>query len=216
MESDPAEVSATRKVSLRSVVTKATKDANRLTINRPAVSAGELMVAAVDVLGSPTITPPPGWTMVRTDTNATAMRQAVYNKVATSNEPKSYSWDFSPRRSTAGIILVYQGAAGVSPVESSSGEPSSGASNSVTAPGVSPTATDSLVVGFFGMVGNPSITPPPGMFERAEIAQNGGPARIVLEASDELRPPSGATGARTATGTQSQANIGQLVVIRPQ
>jgi hypothetical protein len=215
LESDPAEVSATRKVSLRSVATKSTKDADSLTINRPAVSAGELMVAAVDVLGTPTISPPSGWTAVRTDTNGSAMRQAVYFKVATSNEPRSYSWGFSPRRSTAGIILVYQGAAGVSPVEASSGQVS-GASNSVTAPSVSTAATDYLVVGFFGMAGNPSVTPPAEMLERAEIVQNGGQTKIMLEASDELRPPSGPTGARTATGSQSRANIGQLVVIRPQ
>ena len=89
-------------------------------------------------------------------------------------------------------------------------------STSIGAPGVTTTAQDSVIVGFFGMAGSSLITPPTGTIERAEISQNGAPNRIVLEAADEILAPVGDSGARTATGTQAQLSVGQLVAIRPQ
>ncbi len=174
------------------------------------------MVASLDVLGTSTITAPSGWTHVRTDTNGTAMRQAIYYKVAASNEPKSYSWSISPKRSAAGMILAYQGAATASPiVEASSGQANL-VSREIFAPGIAPTSGEALLVGFFGVASNPTITPPSQMIERAEIAQNGNPNRIVLETADQILGPPDPTGSRAATASQAGLSIGQLVAIRPQ
>lgn len=215
-ESIPAEVSVTRRIVLRSSSTRATKDTTSLQINRPSgVAAGDLMVAALDVLGTPAITAPTGWTLVRVDDNGSALRQAVYQRVATSDESKSYTWRFSTKASTAGIVLAYQGAATQDPITDGDSGRANPTSTAISASGVNTTVADTVLVGFFGMTGNPAIAPPAEMFERAEISQNGGPNKIVLEAADAVFASAGATGERTATGAQAQANIGQLVAIKP-
>jgi hypothetical protein len=217
-ESIPAEISATRRILLRSVSTKSTKDTTTLTVNKPSgLATGDLMIAGLDVIGTPTITPPAGWTAVRTDTNGARMRQAVFYRVASSSEPKSYSWQFSTKGSTAAIVLAYRGAATTAPViDASSGQANTTTSTSIGAPGVTTTGQDSVIVGFFGMAGSSSITPPSSAIERAEISQNGAPDRIVLEAADEILALVGDSGPRVATGTQAQLSVGQLVAIRPQ
>jgi putative Ig domain-containing protein len=216
-ESIPAETSATRRIVLRSVSTKSTKDTTTLTINRPSgLAAGDLMIAGFDVTGTPTITPPAGWTAVRTDTNGTRMRQEIFYRVAGSSVPKSFSWRFSTRGSTAAIILAYRGAATTAPVIDASSGQVNPSSTSIGAPGVTTTSQDSVIVGFFGMAGSSLITPPTGTIERAEISQNGAPNRIVLEAADEILALAGDSGPRVATGTQAQFSVGQLVAIRPQ
>ena len=216
-ESIPAETSATRRIVLRSVSTKSAKDATTLAINKPSgLATGDLMIAGLDVIGTPTITPPPGWTAVRTDINGTRMRQEIFYRVAGSSEPKSYSWRFSTKGSAAAIILAYRGAATTAPVIDASSGQVNPTSTSIGAPGVTTTAQDSVIVGFFGMAGSSLITPPTGTIERAEISQNGAPNRIVLEAADEILALVGDSGPRTATGTQAQLSVGQLVAIRPQ
>ncbi|MBA3430786.1 MAG: putative Ig domain-containing protein, partial [Actinobacteria bacterium] len=151
-ESSPAETSATRKIVLRSVSTRSVKDASSVTINKPSgIVAGDVMVAGLDVLGTPTITAPTGWSLVRADTDGTAMRQAIYYKVATSSEPRTYKWTFSARRSTAVVIAAYQGAASVVAIDAHDGQ-ANPASTSISAPGVSTSMPDAVLVGFFGMV----------------------------------------------------------------
>jgi hypothetical protein len=216
-ESIPAETSATRRIVLRSVATKSTKDTTTLTINKPSgLATGDLMIAGLDVIGTPTITPPAGWTAVHTDTNGTRMRQEIFYRVAGSSEPKSYSWRFSTKGSTAAIILAYRGAATTAPVIDASSGQANPTSTSIGAPGVTTTGQDSVIVGFFGMAGSSLITPPTGTIERAEISQNGAPNRIVLEAADEILALVGDSGPRAATGTQAQPSVGQLVAIRPK
>ncbi|HET6918373.1 MAG TPA: hypothetical protein VFI46_02790 [Jiangellaceae bacterium] len=214
-ESAPAVASAVRTILFRAAASRAAKDASTLTIPTPAgTTAGDLLVAAVDVRSTPTITGPPGWTVVRTDTNASAMRQAIYVKIATPTEPSSHAWSFSARNSAAGIIVAYQGTDPSTPVDASSGQPNP-ASTSITAPALSTTVPGALLVGFFGTVSNPSITPPPGMIEQTETIQNAGKNKISLETADTLLAATGSSGTRTATASQGSANIGQLIAIRP-
>ena len=151
---------------------------------------------------------------MRIDTNASAMRQAIYVKIATPTEPSSHAWSFSARNSAAGIIVAYQGTDPSTPVDASSGQPNP-ASISITAPALSTTVPGALLVGFFGTVSNPSITPPPGMIEQTETIQNAGKNKISLETADTLLAATGSSGTRTATASQGSANIGQLIAIRP-
>jgi len=214
-ESAPALASALRTILFRSAASQVTRGASTLAIPTPAgITTGNLLVAAVDVRGTPTITPPPGWTVVRVDTNASAMRQAIYIRIATATEPSSFTWSFSASMSAAGVIAAYQGADPTTPVDASSGQPNP-ASTSITAPALSTTVSGALLIGFFGTVGNPATTPPPGMIEQADVLQNAGKNKISLEAADTLLAATGSSGAQTATASQASANIGQLIAIRP-
>jgi len=142
------------------------------------------------------------------------MRQAIYIRIATATEPSSFTWSFSASMSAAGVIAAYQGADPTTPVDASSGQPNP-ASTSITAPALSTTVSGALLIGFFGTVGNPATTPPPGMIEQADVLQNAGKNKISLEAADTLLTATGSSGTQTATASQASTNIGQLIAIRP-
>jgi sugar lactone lactonase YvrE len=214
-ESAPAGTSAVRTILLRSVTSRAAKDATSVTISKPAgVTTGDLMVAAVTVRGAPTITAPGGWTLARIDTNGSAMRQVVYTKFAAGSEPSSYTWSFSAKASSAGIIVAYQGIDVATPVDASSGQPNP-ASTAITAPALSASVPGTLLVGFFGTAGNAATAPPTGMIEQAEIIQSAGKNKMSLEAADAFLAGTGSSGTRVATAGSASANVGQLVALRP-
>jgi len=215
LASAPAETQAVRTILWQSASSAGAKDATSLTINRPAaVAIGDLLVAALDVRGTPTITPPSGWTLVRIDVNGTTMRQAVYSRVVGLSEPSSYRWLFSTKASAAGLVVAYRGADTAAGVQGTSGQ-ANGSSTTITAPSVTTAAPGALVVGFFGIATNATFTPPPGMREAIEVSQNGGKNKAAIEAADLIAPLAGATGARSATSSSSALNVGQLVVVNP-
>ena len=75
--------------------------------------------------------------------------------------------------------------------------------------------TPGLLVGFFGIANNPSITEPEGMVEQVEVVQNAGKDKLSMEAADEVLSATGSSGPRTASANQTGATIGQLVALRP-
>jgi len=78
--------------------------------------AGDVMVAAVGIRGTPTVTPPSGWTLIRRDQASTYTTQALYARVVTAAEPASYVWVFSQPVPAAGGIVAYQGVNTATPV----------------------------------------------------------------------------------------------------
>jgi putative Ig domain-containing protein len=214
-QSPPAATSATRSILFQSVKSATARDATSVTVSRPSsVAAGDLLLAAIDVRQVPTITAPAGWTAVRTDTNGTSIRQAVYYRIASSSEPSSYRWTFSTTQSAAAVILAYRGATSTSTIDASSGR-TNASSTSIVANGVTTSAPNTLLVGIFGGNSNPSVNPPTGMLEEAEARQSSGQNKIVLEVADAIVPTAGATGTRTASAGAPVVSIGQLIAIRP-
>ena len=131
-------------------------------MNKPSgVATGDLLLAALDVRRAPNITAPAGWTLIRTTTNGTTMRQAVYYRIATASEPSSYRWTFSDTRSAAATILAYRGAAAATPVNASTGR-TNASSTSVVANSVTTTVPNALLVGFFGLRATLRSTRRPG------------------------------------------------------
>jgi hypothetical protein len=214
-QSAPATTSATRRILFRSVKSASARDATSVTVSRPSgVAAGDLLLAAVDVRQAPTITAPSGWTAIRTDTNGTTMRQAVYYRIATASEPSSYKCTFSSKQSAGAVVVAYRGAATSSTIQTSSGR-ANASSTSIVANGVTTSTSKALLVGIFGGAGEPYVYAPPGMIEADEAEQSSGSTTMVIEVADAILPSAGATGARTATASASVVNIGQLVAIRP-
>src|SRR5690606_19871273 len=80
-------------------------------LGRPVgTAAGDVMVASmVSNDSSPGFDAPAGWSLVRDDVVAGALRQAIYVRVAGSSEPSSYTWRLSDWRRVAGGIVTYSG-----------------------------------------------------------------------------------------------------------
>lgn len=184
-------------------------------IPRPAgVAAGDVLTASILVVGPASVTPPPGWTPVRTDANGTAFRQFLYVRVAGATEPSTYRFVLSQTSKAAGTLAAYGGVDAAAPV-ASAGQ-ANAASTSITAPSIPAQRAGDLVVGFFGIVPSvmTQIAPPPGMTERLEVAPASGSPRPALELSDAALVSAGDTGVRVATSSVAGASIGQVVVLR--
>jgi len=173
------------------------------------------MIASVDVRGNPTITAPTGWTLIRLDIIQNTFRKATYYRVAGSSEPGSYTWTFNSSQAASGGILAYSGVSTTNPVDAHSGLSGTGTSL-ITAPSVTTTVPNTMLVGLFAAAGNLTITPPAGMVERFDVTSNAGTYKVSSEAADAFRAAAGATGDRVARADNgTNPAIGQLVALRP-
>jgi len=186
-----------------------------IAISKPAgVTTDDVLLAGISVRGNPTITPPTGWTLVRSDASTTVLLQSVYVKVATGSEPASYSWTFSvPIASAVGGIAAHSGVDTTTPVDTSGGQ-ANASSTSVTAPSVTTTVADALLVGVFGTANDATFTPATGMTERYDVDADG-TNQIGGEGADQSQAAAGASGTRVATASVSAVNIGQLIALKP-
>jgi len=211
----PAATSAVfRPLAFRAAATAQGNNLTSLTLLRPAgVVAGDALLAVVDARGTPTIAPPAGWTLVRSDTNGTTLRQALYVRIAQAGEPTSYTWSFGTTVGATGFVLAYAGVNTTAPIDGSSGRVNA-SSTSISTQAFVTTAPGAAVVGLFGTAINALISPPAGMVEQAEIALSG-KQKAEAEAADALQALAGSTGARTATAASAAVSIGQLVALRP-
>ena len=141
--------------------------ATSLLISRPvAALAGDVLVAAITVRSTPVITPPAGWSLVRSDARATTFSQAVYVHVAGGSEPASYTWTFSTSQTALGTIAA-GGVDTANPIVTHSGLATS-SSTAITAPSLTVGVANTRLVGFFGIVGKTTISPAAGMTKRIE------------------------------------------------
>jgi uncharacterized repeat protein (TIGR02543 family) len=214
-ESDPAEVDRTRTIAFRAASSSANHNASNLVIPRPAgLQNGDFLLAIITFNGSPTVTAPTGWTLVRTDQTGTAVRQAVYYRFAGLGEPASYAWTFSSRVGASGGIVAYSGVHVDAPLDSSSGQANPSAMT-YTAPQVVTSSSDSFLVAAFGVATNASVAPPAGMIEQVEATMTVGKDKLTTEVADQIQAQAGASGVRTASGDKAAQSIGQLLAIRP-
>ncbi len=196
--------------------------ASSVTINKPAgTTTNDVMIANVFVRGSgttPSVTPPAGWTLIYQDNLDGAVpaglaAMASYYRVAGASEAANYTWTFDTSRLAVAVISSYTGVNTSTPVDADNGQ-ANAASTTITAPSVTTTVANTMLVGGFGLLeGGQSISPPAGMTERVDISPAG--PNLTLEMSNELRAVAGATGQRDATASFSDTSIGQLIALRP-
>ncbi|MFN2488245.1 MAG: Ig-like domain-containing protein [Actinomycetota bacterium] len=202
-------------IAFRAASSGANTVATTLVIPTPSgVVPGDVLIASVDIAGTPTTTAPAGWTLIRTDTRGTRLRKLSYFHVAGASEPSSYRWTFNAARAAGGGIAAYSGVDTSDPIDASGGK-ANAASTSITAPSITTTVPDALLVGLFGMRGKRTVTPPTVMSERWDVASTTGTPKVTSEAADEAQPSAGATGTRIATASNTGVNIGQLIALRP-
>ncbi|MGH9011881.1 MAG: metallophosphoesterase family protein, partial [Acidimicrobiia bacterium] len=193
-----------------------------ITINRPAgTSASHVMLASIVISDDdPAFTAPAGWTLVRQDTIKDIVRQAIYVKAAGSSEPASYTWTVPSARRMAGGITTFDGIDVVHPVDAVNGSTGGGASTSVTAPGITTTVPNAVLVQLTAVGSDGTLTPPAGMTEAWEAAAPGASTRkntrgAVASQSHAVQAAAGPTGSRTATVSTAGRGIGVLLALRP-
>ena len=203
-------------IALRGVSTATNDDGeDTLTIPVPNHQPGDLLLATVNFRGSPDLSTPAGWNLLRRDENGTAVRMVTYWRVAGSSEPASYTWTFERRPPAVGSILAYSGVSTPDPIEASSGQ-ANPRSSMVTAPSVTTQSPGAFVVGLFAVNKDAEISPPTGMTERSEVSSPGTEQYPVTgETADVEQATAGASGDKVATSTVNAPSIGQLVALRP-
>jgi hypothetical protein len=173
------------------------------------------MVALLDVRGTSSVTAPAGWTLIRTDTYTTSLRMHAYWRVATAADPVSWTWTFSGSRLAAGAIHAYSGVDTTTPIDASGGAPAPSASATSTAPSITTTVANTMLVAFYANLADATWTPPAGFTERADLIGTSPTQFTSMLSADALRPAAGATGPQTANASKSSGNAAQLIALRP-
>jgi len=190
-----------------------------ITLPQPAgLASGDVMLAMLAERGAnnPMVSSAPaGWTLVLSKDNGSSLIIAIYSKVASGSEPASYTWSLGQADRAAGAIVTYRGVDNTTPVDAS-GAQVNGASTSLTAPSITTSVANTMLVGFYGVInGNGSISAPGGMTGSFNVGTGAGPNGLDIESAYAIQAASGATGTRVATSSSSLANIGILVALRP-
>lgn len=193
----------------------ANRVATSVVLPRPSgIQVGDILVASVDVGGSQVITPPVGWTWIRTDTANGQLTKATYWRLVTNTEPGSWTWTFPESAAASGVVAAYRGVDGADPIVANGGQASAAASAAIVAPSVTVGVPDTRLVALYGTATNATITPPSSMAKRSEVV-SGGRLKMTSALADEVWSSAGTTGARQATASKAAANIGHLIVLRP-
>src|SRR5205823_12369195 len=88
----------------------------------------------------------------------------------------------------------------------------------ITAPSITTNVNNMRVIGFFGIVGGTTISPPEANTWTAQSADTSkGATNVTIAAGDEVQTTAGPTGNRIAPVPTSAANtnIGQLMALQP-
>jgi hypothetical protein len=189
--------------------------ATSLVITKPTgVVANDFMIAQITVRGGTGVAvtaPDATWNLLNSTDNGTGVQQDVYYKVAGGSEPASYTWTIAPSQRASGGIIAYYGIDNSSPIDASSVNSGTSATT-LTATGITTTAANHRVVGFFGIAKNANTTAPGGMTEQYDA----GSSSTQSEGAD-YTAAQGATGDKTATVPNaggSQAWVAHLVALK--
>jgi hypothetical protein len=136
-----------------------------LVINKPAGTAvGDLLIAAVATDGNhaTTLAPPAGWTAVEVSQQGGAVTFGVWWKLAGASEAADYTFSWSGGEKAYGMVMRFTGHDPVNPIHVSAN--TGGTSASPTAPGVTTTVPDTMILRLGGFddgdisVGNPGLS----------------------------------------------------------
>ena len=180
-------------------------------------TAGDVLVASLDAANSPAISPPGGWTLVRSDVNPNALHlaQADYVHVLGTNEPPSYTWNLSAADGASGGILAYGGVDAAKPVDTSSGAVTGTTATQLTAPSITSSQPGDMLIDVTGIGVNRTLTPPTGMAQEYTIATTTSGQKTQILAADQILATAGSSGSRTVTADSSSVGIAQLIALNP-
>lgn len=191
-----------------------------VTITKPTgVVDGDLLVAVINLhvfSGAPTVSAAPsGWTLLSPSPLITATnicRSYVYWKVAAS-EGTSWSWTLSGSGFFAWVCVAVQDPGGATPIADGQGQVDADGNTSATAPSVTTTATDNLLMYIHARkTTTADLTAPSGFTVRAG-ARNGSTDAYVAAATKAPAGAVGATGTVSGTTGGTQPSMNYLIAV---
>jgi hypothetical protein len=208
-------------------------DAETLVIGKPVgVKTGEVLVAQITYEKGRDALPiqePEGWILI-INTEAYSgggykdIGQAIYIKVATTNESESYTWRFSQKVKALGGIVRYSGVNPENPVISYAGRGGYGSTtgqNMLNAPSLQVIA-GAKIVGFYGIKESALLDSPIGMdiiYEEWDLDND---YSILL--TEETVSKNGASGEKTSYSWEYDKRsesieaewVAQIIQLRPK
>ncbi len=203
----------------QSVATAITSsNAPSLAIGLPAGTvAGNFLVAALSIDGGVTITPPAGWTEILQTSDGDRTNLGVWYRVATGSEPSSYTFSWGANEKATGAILRYSGVDNANPIDGFGA--AFGNSINPTAPSVTTTVADTLVLRVAAMEGEKLPTPSSGVYPAGTDGryahQTSGSGSSTGAGADLAQASAGATGTAAFTLSGAKAWVTATIAIRP-
>lgn len=185
--------------------------------------ANDLLIAQVAYRTAPrTVTPPAGWTLLRSDQSvnagvtSNAASSTLFWKWATAAEPASAAFSLSAGTvvPVAGVVAVYRGVHQTTPLGPSNVAAAYGATAST--PSVTTSLAGAWVVHL--LTKRQEILPAPSGTNARWLlpSATSGTAWVGVTGSDEVRATAGPVGSRTATTSTFDSEwLAQAVVLRP-
>ncbi|WP_437999352.1 cell wall anchor protein [Sorangium sp. So ce185] len=210
-------------VTFRSSSTATGKNLTALTLAKPAgVAQGDVLLARIAIRNQvgAVIAPPAGWTLLRSDQSASALKSWVLWKVASGAEPASYSFGFDVSAYLAGSIVAFSGADPASPIDAASGQ-KNGNSATLAAPPVTTTAANGVAVWFGTQVWTGSscpaspIVPPSGFTEPLDTCLLSSSTGLLFDAAYKQLGAAGSQPAWSGASPFANTNTAQVVALRP-
>jgi outer membrane protein assembly factor BamB len=192
--------------------------ASTIVLNKPTGTIkGDVLVAMIAVRPyNATITAPTGFTLLnrQNNNNGNDNALAVYWKIATSSEPTTYTWSFSANTGNAGGLMAFSGVDNAAPINASAGSITTATTTTFSAPSVTPTVTNTMIVTAHEYSSSDRWTKPAGMTEALDVASLpvADSLGISLLGSYKIQATATATGALTATAA-SNADTGAAVTL---
>ncbi|WP_275936506.1 cell wall anchor protein [Chondromyces apiculatus] len=194
-----------------------------LTLGKPAGTAqGDVLLARIANRNNATatVTPPAGWTLIRSDQSASQLKAWVFYKVAGASEPASYAFAIDLASNMAGSILAFSGVDTANPIDAHSGQ-KNGLTASFDAPPVTTTAANGLAVWFGSQVwagatcpASP-IVPPSGFTEPLDTCLPSSSTAILYNAAYKQLGAAGLQPAFNGSSPYPNTNTAQVVALRP-
>lgn len=214
--SAPAQRGASRGTIVFHGSSKLSKHAVAITLRRPAAAqTGDLLVATIVGSGSGTITPPAGWTPASSKSSPLHLRESVFTHVVAGGDGATSTFSLGANaRSVVGVMVAYAGVDTANPVDVAAGQVNA-SSTKIVAPSLSPTVTQEVLVGSFGIANGATIKPPMGMFPGGYKALRTWQRKVAVLVADQVMPTTNVTGRRTAKASAAAVNAGIALLLNP-
>jgi hypothetical protein len=188
-----------------------------VTLQTPSgLAAGDLLLAVLTPDNNPTVSAPPGWTLVvgplKPDGGAEVF--AYYHVVQAGESAANYAWALGSPQKWGGGITAYRGVDTSHPLDV--GTPATkvdgtGTSTSITLSGVTTATSGAMLIGGLGADGSTANTNPPTGWTEAFDSLGG----QMSEHAYWLQGAAGSSGAATWTLDSARAMAVWMSALRP-
>ena len=193
--------------------------ATTLNVSKPSgTQDGDILIAVISVRGgtSTTITPPAGWTLINSNDSTTILKSSIFWKQSSASDNNIQTFSFNSSQKASGIISGYSGVDTTSPVNAQNSQVNA-SSTSMTAPDVTTTVTNTMVIAAYSTATGTTMTAGSSMSLRGQAASTGGSAatRTTSGLQDIIQSATGSTGTKTMTAGTAAVNIGHTIALKP-